>query len=497
MGVNYFHKLVKQSSLYFTSTILVTIVSLVSFPIWTRIFTTAEYGAMSLATTSLSLLLIFSKMGIQHAVLRFYYEFKNNKRNFDISYLHSTALFAIFIFSLLISILFLITFELFFKGAVQPNYLAIMGILPLLIIFGSISDIFLAFYRSDQNVKNYSILNIGIKCLRFGGSLFFVFVLRLGLTGFFLGWAIVDIVNSVALISMFYRQKKIKWHHISGPLIIDAIGYGLPLLGSELAFVLLATGDRYLLQLLMDTAAVGVYSACYNVVDYAVSFFYVPLRLAVMPIYMKIWEEKGEQETQQFLVKVQKYYFMVGIPIVFGMVGVGKELIEVLATSKYLAGYVIIPYVALGILIYNAHFIYGAGFYLIKKTTNLFLVNLGGIAINIISNILMIPILGLKGAAIATLVSYVVVAVLIMKLANGILRVNIELIQLAKATFAAGIMYVVINNLQLDDGLVLLLAKIAVGVIVYGLVIFCLDKNSRKLLVNTIYHQYYVKILSQ
>lgn len=497
MDVPYLQKFLKQSSLYFISNILITIVSLISFPIWTRLFTTAEYGVMSLVTTSLALLLIFSKMGIQHAVLRFYYEFKNNKRNVELSYLHTTAILAVFIFSLAISLLFLISSELFFKGMVQPQNFKIMLALPVLITCGSINDLFLAFYRSDQKVKSYSVFNIGLKCLRFGGSLVFVFVWPRGLLGFFIGWAVVDALTSSVLLLIFIRQQKIKLHHISGPLMREAVGYGLPLLGSEIAFVLLATGDRYLLQLLLDTAAVGVYSACYNVVDYAVSFFYVPIRLAVMPIYMKIWEEQGEPETQQFLMKVQKYYFLIGIPMVFGMTGVGKELIELLASSKYLPGQVIIPYVALGILIYNAHFIYGAGFYLIKKTTNLFLVNLAGIALNVICNVIMIPILGLQGAAIATLVSYLFVAVLIMKLANHFLSVPLQWRNITKAISAASIMFLVLQHLNFETGFVFLLAKISIGVIIYLSIILCLDHNSRRLLQNAIYHRYDAKIISQ
>jgi O-antigen/teichoic acid export membrane protein len=489
MGTNYIGRFVKQSSIYFASTLVLTILSMVSFPIWTRTFTTSDYGVMALATTTLALLLIFAKLGIQHAVLRFYYEFKNGKRALDITYLYTTALYGILILGAGVSLLYLIFARLIFSTQLQPDFLRIVYLLPVLVVFGSINDIFLMFFRSDQNAKWHSIVNIYLHLLRFGASLLGVFYFRLGLLGFFAGMAVVDLLNAFVLMGVFYYQKKIRFRHVSIPLIRESMSYGFPLFGSEIAFVLLATGDRYLLQLLMDSSSVGIYSACYNVVDYAISFFCVPYRLAIMPIYMKVWEEKGVKETQNFLVSMQNYYYMIGIPIVFGMWGVGSELITLLASSKYAAGSGIIPYVAIGILIYNGHFIYAAGFYLVKKTTNLFKVNLAGIILNVILNLLLIPILGILGSAVATLIAYALVAVVMMKLSSVHLKVGVDLFSLVKYLFAASVMYGALRMIHLDGGITSLFIEMLAGIMVYFSIVLLIDRNSRRVLGNIIYRR--------
>jgi O-antigen/teichoic acid export membrane protein len=489
MSTNYIGKFLKQSSIYFASTLVMTMLSMVSFPIWTRVFTTAEYGVMSLASTTLALLLIFSKMGIQHAVLRFYYEFKKGKRDLDITYLFTTALYVTVIFGLAVSTLYSIAAKLLFSHALEEQFLKIVYLLPILVVFGSINDIFLMFFRADQNAKKHSLVNIYLQITRLGASVLFGLYLKLGLFGYFTGWAIVDIVTAIILMGIFARQKKIRWGHFSMPLIREALVYGFPLFGSEIAFVLLATGDRYLLQLLMDSSAVGIYSACYNVVDYAISFFCVPYRLAIMPIYMKIWEEKGALETQKFLVTMQNYYFMIGIPIVFGLVGVGQELITLLASSKYASGSTIFPYVAIGILIYNAHFMYAAGFYLIKKTTNLFKVNLAGIILNVILNLILIPIMGIMGSAVATLVAYALVAAIMMKMSFVHLKVGTDLLSVGKYLAASVVMYLVLSHIMFEFGIAQIFLKIFIGIVVYFVIILLIDANSRRVLGNLIHRR--------
>jgi len=487
---NYLKKSFKQSFVYFASTFIASMLSLVSFPIWTRIFTVAEYGRMSLTTTTLSLMLVFSKLGIQHAVLRFYYEFKNHKRNIDISYLYTTALLVVIVLSIAISTLYLLIIDFVLRSRLEQQFATVLHILPLLLTFGTVTSIFLTFYRSEQNAKLYSVINVSLKYARFGSSLVFVFIFKLGLIGFFLGWAFVDSLYAIVLVIIFFKQKKIRFGCVSLSLFKEAISYGLPLLGFELAYILLISGDRYLVQFFMDSAAVGIYSASYNMVDYSISFFYMPLRLAIMPIYMKLWEEKGEQETRKFLSDVQNFYFMIAIPIIWGMISLGRELITLLASSKYESGYIVIPYIVIGSLLYYAHFIYGAGFYLKKKTKNLLAINITGIVFNLLLNIIMIPLWGISGAAIATLVTYILMAAIIMRKSFVFLKIDVNLIAISKFMLASILMYIVLEHVNLQ-GLVSFFLKIGIGILIYFFTIIIIDKNIRDLVSQVLfsYHQ--------
>ena len=113
MSENIIYKLIKQVSVYFSSSVIITLAGFITFPIWTRVFTEAEYGKMSLAIVTLGLVVIISKFGIQNAALRFYSEFKENKRNLDITYFYTTSFLSILFISLITALIFLLIVEFY------------------------------------------------------------------------------------------------------------------------------------------------------------------------------------------------------------------------------------------------------------------------------------------------------------------------------------------------------------------------------------------------
>ena len=102
MSENYLNKLFKQTSVYFSSGVIITFAGFLTFPIWTRIFSEVEYGQMSLATATLGLIIVFSKFGIQRAALRFYSEFKENKRDLDFTYYYTTSFLSVLFISIIV-----------------------------------------------------------------------------------------------------------------------------------------------------------------------------------------------------------------------------------------------------------------------------------------------------------------------------------------------------------------------------------------------------------
>ena len=303
MSENIFKKLLKQVSMYFSSGVLVTLAGFITFPIWTRVFTEAEYGKMSLAIVTMGMIVVFSKFGIQRAALRFYSEFKEKKRDLDFTYYYTTAFLSILVISLIIALVFLLIVESYPGKLFDAQYVKIFRILPLMIIFDSLISIFLMFLRAEQNVKLHSITTISRRYSKMLVTLLFVFVFKQGLVGFFIGSALSDGLFFFMLLIKFLRQGKIRPRSFSISLFKESISFGLPLIGFELSALLLMTGDRYLLQYFLGAEAVGIYSASSNLTKYLVDFFAEALKLAVMPIFISMWEKKGKEETLSNCIK--------------------------------------------------------------------------------------------------------------------------------------------------------------------------------------------------
>ena len=450
MSENVLKKLLKQVSVYFSSSIIIALCGFISFPIWTRIFSEAEYGKMSIAFVTLGIIVILAKFGIQHASIRFYSEFKENKRNLDITYYYTTSFMGVTIISLIMALLFLLIIEFFPDIQYDTDFKNILRTLSLLIIFEPLNNIFLSFLRAEQNVKFYSIIRITRRYLKLLACLFFVLILNEGLLGFFMGCMLTDLTCALFLLYIFLREQKIKFKCISISFLNESIAYGLPLIGLELSALLLVSGDRYILQYFLGSSAVGIYSVSTNFIIYAIDFFSEPLRLAVLPLVMSMWDKNGMQETQKFLLNVFKLYFIIGIPIIFSFSFLGRDLLVFVASSKFEEGAIILPLLVSGYVIHKANFLYGAGLYLKKKTVILSVIILCSAILNIILNMILIPNFGLKGAAISTLFSFLFETVLLIRISFRSVRFKIPLYTILKYAAISGVMVVVmlsINNL--------------------------------------------------
>ena len=83
-------------------------------------------------------------------------------------------------------------------------------------------------------------------------------------------------------------------------------------------------------------------------------------------------------------------------------------IFNILFTDNYLTGYVVAPYLFLAPLLQMLFQVACNQFLVIKKTWPNMLILSSGVVINIVINYFLIPVLGIEGAAIATLLGYVV-----------------------------------------------------------------------------------------
>ncbi len=475
--MNYLKKLVEQSSYYFISNAIIMMAGFISFPIWTRIFTRAEYGLFSLVGITISLGVGISKFGLQHAALRYYSDFKERKIHLDISYYYSTLFVGSVIISGAIICIALVIIETFFRNSISKPLLDLLPLISMLIFTGTLFSMLAMFIRADNQGRLYSIFIIAKK---YGGlllALYIVFNLVGNLQGVFLGFALAEMVLLFLLVLLFF--DKIKIRRISWSFLKEAVKYSFPLIWMELSNMILNFGDRYLLQFYLGSNSVGVYSAGYNLTSMAQSFLTTPLRLAIVPMYLQIWNRDGKNRTITFLNHTLDYYFMLAVPIAVGMIWYGEEIITVLATSKFEESAAVIPYIIIPLSLYGAYVVYGSGFFIQKKTKALMYLALTAGLVNICLNMLLIPRFGILGAAYATFAAYVMLSVLIAMRSNRFLKIKVNLnkvllyILLSCVTMYAASFYSVENIWQL-------LTRVVLVGIIYSSAVLIVNKELRK-----------------
>lgn len=468
------NKLFKQSSHYFLGNLIVMVGSLISFPIWTRVFSRTEYGYMSLCVITINFMVAISKFGLQHASLRFYSDLKAKKGISELIVYYSTMVIgSLLLSSLVLSIAGLVSWRFLYHS--DSPLVLLIPLMGLIILFRSLIHLYQVFLRVEGKTIFYNIIIIAERYGMIFLAILFVLLFSEKIFGFLVGY-FISVIVILGCVSWQYRDK-IHIKLFSPSLLWTAAIYGSPLVLREVAVLLLSVGDRYLIQFFMGPESVGIYSVAYNLSDMAQTVISEPLRLAVIPLYLKMWNSDGEVLTQRFLSRILDYYFMVGIPLSIGLSWYGREIITLLTTSKFQAAHEIVPYIIFPMFLNGAFVVFGAGLYIHKKTMVIMWSTLVCATLNLLMNWLFIPKFGLLGAAFATLLSYVMLFFIIYIKASQYLYVRVKIMSIFKYSLLSfGVIGVLSGIFTIDS----IIVKMMVGVLLYFAGILILEREIRE-----------------
>ena len=453
------------------------VAGLISFPILTRIFSVADYGTLGLVTTTITIAIAITKMGFPNAIVRFYEESKASNRL--VNYF-STMFFSSLFTAAVVTVLFVIVLQLLPAGILNNRFSMLLSLASILIFTRCTCGILTSFLRAEQRTKLYNLIGIFNRYGSLACSIFLVFfIIKKGLYGFFIGQIIVSIIMLSFLLIVYRGRIKIGLQYFCPAELKRAVRFGFPLLWAEMGHLILSYADRYFIQLYLGSAALGLYTAGYNLTTYVTEVVIYPINYAMTPIYMNILVTQGERQTKEFLTKLFTYFLLVMIPAVFGFIAVGKDLITFLASAKYAEVYLILPYIVIGQAVYACTIILNSGLFINKKTFVVTYVMSGASILNIILNSVLIPLYGILGAAQATLVSYLFYAVVLTYCSMREFSFKIEYRRICFYLLASGIMFFIVRRINFPSSLTTFLVKVPVGALIYAIAVVFFDQEIR------------------
>jgi O-antigen/teichoic acid export membrane protein len=474
------NKLLIHTSNYSIAALLTTIASFVSFPIITRVLSVEEYGLLSLVNASLTLLVAVGKGGLQHSVLRLYSDIKTSSEKWNLNQYYSTVILGILGLSIIVAVVLILV------ALVVPNHwwnndkLSSLYILAsVLIVLRATDSALINILRAQERSGSISVFSV---VGRYGNVLFVVVTLLYfssDIVGFFVATIASGAIVLAAMAVYVLKPVQIAPRFFSTSLLKAMVFFGIPMVGYEMAGILLNLGDRYLIQWIRGAEDVGIYSAVYNLSEYVSKIIISSLSTAVLPMYLRIWVEQGQEATSRFILNSLHYYLLITLPIIAGVSTTGPELVTLLASEKYATGASIIPYLISGMVIDGATVMFAAGLFISKRSMSLMYIVAASAVVNVILNSLLIPSYGVTGAAIATLLSYLVLAIWSYAVTSKTLVIPFPWITLVKFGLIALSMYFVVNHIHSKNLMLTLVLQISVGMLFYGTAVFLVDMRSR------------------
>lgn len=243
------------------------------------------------------------------------------------------------------------------------------------------------------------IILVGFSHLFLGDDLDLISIMTVWLISVFMNFLIGSFIlfkklpKSVAISIPRYERSR-EW-----------VSSALPFIFISGMNVLLGKTDIIMLGTMASTSEVGIYAVCSRTSQF-VSFVLIAMNSALGPNIARLYANGQKEKLQNIVTKTTRLVSLAALPIVLAIVFLGNWLLS-LYGDEFTSGYLTLIILSISQL---ANVATGSVGLLLNMTGHQNEVAIGiGISagLNLILNLLLIPLLGILGAAIATAISMI------------------------------------------------------------------------------------------
>jgi O-antigen/teichoic acid export membrane protein len=489
-------ELIKHAANYAPALLLPALVNMSLIVIFTRIFSPAEFGIYNLATSSSIILTVILSFWIQQSALRYFPEYL--KKGTLIEYKRETFLLLVVItvFFLAISIAFYPIFSNLF-GDYGKFYFPTLFLTISSINYKGLTTIYLALQESKkyliyQTLQAILLLVLSISFIYLVSEEVILVIIATGISQFLV---ILFIIHDLNLFKVKGITLKPNFSFLR-----DFAYYGFPMIGWFLSAQIMNLSDRFIIGIYRGVNEVGIYDSNYRIVAFGIGLLATPLINSAHPIIMNTYESGNQKITSKIILQFSRYYLILILPLIVFITILSREIVSLILGPAFREGYIVMPLILIGYSAWQFSFYGQKVFELQKATKTVFSVALLCAILNIIFNIILVYYIGYLGAAIASIISYSLYLILILKLSKkmpmtweipwkSILKISVSSIFAGIILFP--IILIPINNLFL----IFILISISLAIYFFTLYLFNeFNDNEIKLLKDNIkYLNYSIK----
>jgi len=471
--IDSYHKYTKGTILAGIANLALALRGLILLPILAKTLGAEAYGIWSQIQVTIALLMIVASLQLGLAMTRFLAGETDKSKI-------SSGFFSILAVSSLISILLSILTFVFaepFAAAVfgSTEAASFVKLAAFLVLLTTIDDVIIGYFVAFRQMGKYLIFIITQTTAEVA------LIAYLVLSGFGLYGAIAALLAIRALlftVGFFVVKPQIKFSAPSLPTIKRYLAFSSPLVPAGLCLWIYTLSDRYVIGYFLGAEAVGIYSAAYSLGG-VIGFVSSPLTIALLPAITYLYENNKIEDVKTHLKYALKFFLMFAIPAVFGLSILAKPLLGTLTTAEFTAGFLIVPIIALATALLSSNNIIMRVLLLYKRTRIVGLIYGAIAAMNVVMNIILVPVIGILGAAISTLATCALLLILTSVTSFKQLSFDVDWKFIVKAVISSLIMSTVVWQLN-PTGATSIVVSVIAGAIIYFVLLVLLRGFSRQ-----------------
>jgi O-antigen/teichoic acid export membrane protein len=426
----YLRRLATTGAAYTAASVVSKLIAVALLPLYTRYLTPADYGAAEVMFAAVVSASIVVRFGTIEALLRFFYkDDENPDRVVGTSF---AALFWLSTAAALIALPFaqpiaeaLLTgpaAEISDQTAAELGRIAIGGLWVL-----TMMEFLLTLFRLEERARAYFVTTILNVLAAIGLTVVLVVGQGEGARGLLIGSYASGAAFVLALIFVHRRRLSLR---IDRGLLRRLMRFGLPTMPAELSLYLLNFVDRIIIVRTVGLTEAGLYSLAVKFAQ-AVNVLVRGFQLAWPPLAYSIRDDDDARRAYAAVVT----WFVTGCAfVVTGMWLLSRWIVRALADPKFFDSYEAVGLIATGVTLYALYMVLVVILGRTGRTEFNLPATIAALAANIALNLLLVPSMGIVGAGLALVASYIVVVALMYVFTQRLFPVPYQWSRLARVT---------------------------------------------------------------
>lgn len=389
--MNRYQRLLGNTAIFAIGTFSSKILVFIMMRYYTAVLNSEQFGISDTITQTANVMIPFATVCITSAIIRFGLEKTNNKKE----------VFTIGVATVAVAYAVLLLFEpLLAKVKYLDEYTMLIY---AYVLTSSLQQLSHQFVRARGHVRLYAIDGVFRTVMTIVCNVLYLSAFKMGIIGYVLGTMTADVISTICLFLIDEQYKFLDFRHLNRTLAGQMLKYSVLLIPAQVCNWIISMSDRYFLNYMHDAADTGLYSVANRIPT---------ILILISSIFIEAWQistinDSPRQEQERFFTRVGNVYQALVFLMVSGIILFAKLAVFLLAAPSYYTAWRIIPFLVIGSGFACLSNFMNSIYTLEKKSNWSMLTVLCGACTNLALNALMIPKMGPNGAALATMISYI------------------------------------------------------------------------------------------
>ena len=393
--------------IYFLGIFALKGASLILTPLYTHVFSTAEYGSIELANSVYGFLSNIIGLGLCQYLGIEYFHFKNQERTIAIE--KNIVIYFLLATPVLVLICLISVFDVVNISGLDSKFILLIGLSSYFMYF---SNLCLMLCKNQQKTTQMTVIQLTIGLLTLALNYLGVKVLRWNIYSTLTTATVTNFIFVLIIPAIYKFDVGIKDVFPHKKEIKTILYISIPLAITGLVNSVLIMGDRWILNYYCSTSEIGIYSLATKIGSVFELILINTLTVFYAPHIYKNFQDIGTKEAEKKNRKMFWMYILISFIFAIGFISMIKWVFPLLIDNRYKESERYLWIVLIGDIFIGATYFRTYLINYLKRTKIILVLNVAAMVFNIILNLIFIPKFQIWAAAGTTAGSYVLMYVL-------------------------------------------------------------------------------------